>query len=1130
MADINMDEINIEIESASTEATQGIQSLVATLTSLNNILNTTAQSANKFTQNISNLVSSTKKMKNIDSSSFNIFDKIKEKFSNFKLPKLNLSSEIEKEVNKVKVPKINIFDKIKEKFSNFKMPKFENPFKNFKMPTFKNPFKNIKRDEQDSGESAKDVANKFEKLQSVIGKVSNRLKEMVQKLTQFKLARTGLKAFNVMFGDLGGKVANAGSQFNRFIKNLSKYTFALYGIRSAFYAVRNTSNEFLSSQDKVAKQLNANISYLKYSVGSMFAPIIEYLTNLMYKILQIIQYIVYYFTKINIFAGKSASSYAAMENSSKGTTKELQKQLQSFDELNNINLEKNDSSGSSGSAIPTPTIDLSKIDNNIAAAFGDITNWGKALAEKINNALYSIKWDIIISGAQKAAESLANIFNDFTYWLDWEEVGNALAQGINTAITFVDTFYQNYSWTTLGTNLAKGLNNAFANIQWDKLGRTLTDRFKATVLTLEAFVTEFKWIDFGKDIGNMLLSGFRNIPWDSLANTINTGITGIFDSIDSFLDSIPWDEVGQTIGKCLNDINWGEIIKRLFTTIGKIGKALVTTLWNTIFSGNETQILAALIGSFIALKSAIKGISIITKVADGFSKFTKAGEGVSKVTTLMLGLGKGITGVGAILGGTTLGITNFVSMWKNGVTAIKAVLAVLGVAIAAVGAVILGVSAPVAAVVAAVTVAVGAVALLTKAFVSNKAAIKDTEQAQEDYNNAVQESAEATQTYEDAIDTLTSAQDSLKQAEDETGLSGQALYEQVENGTLTYANMTAQQREVYKAYKKVKDAQDEATEATNKMTEAKKKEVTEGLENQLSLAKESGNYDEYKKAVVDAYQKGEISADEAREYIERAMSKMSKSSAQTFGEDLPEDVKNGLNPDEYKSPAQKFGSWFKGIWEGLKNFVGNWWNNYVKVWFTWAKWQELINNIKERFKERFRQFIFGLNFLQEWFDRYVRPWFSWSTWWNAARDAVRGIQDSFSNMNIRLKLPHFYWTSQPASGWISRTLEALNLPSSLPKLNVSWYANGGFPDEGELFVSREAGPEYVGTIGNKTAVANNDQITTSIYQAAYQAMSQALNENADSDQPINVYVGNEKLYSGYANYQSQASNQYGVVV
>ena len=42
------------------------------------------------------------------------------------------------------------------------------------------------------------------------------------------------------------------------------------------------------------------------------------------------------------------------------------------------------------------------------------------------------------------------------------------------------------------------------------------------------------------------------------------------------------------------------------------------------------------------------------------------------------------------------------------------------------------------------------------------------------------------------------------------------------------------------------------------------------------------------------------------------------------------------------------------------------------------------------------------------------------------------------------------------------------------------FADGGWPDTGSLFIAREAGPEMVGTIGGRTAVANNDQIVTAV--------------------------------------------------
>ena len=50
-------------------------------------------------------------------------------------------------------------------------------------------------------------------------------------------------------------------------------------------------------------------------------------------------------------------------------------------------------------------------------------------------------------------------------------------------------------------------------------------------------------------------------------------------------------------------------------------------------------------------------------------------------------------------------------------------------------------------------------------------------------------------------------------------------------------------------------------------------------------------------------------------------------------------------------------------------------------------------------------------------------------------------------------------------------------------------ASGGFINTGELFVAREAGPEMVGQIGNRTAVANNDQIVQGIASGVAQAQS-----------------------------------------
>ena len=52
--------------------------------------------------------------------------------------------------------------------------------------------------------------------------------------------------------------------------------------------------------------------------------------------------------------------------------------------------------------------------------------------------------------------------------------------------------------------------------------------------------------------------------------------------------------------------------------------------------------------------------------------------------------------------------------------------------------------------------------------------------------------------------------------------------------------------------------------------------------------------------------------------------------------------------------------------------------------------------------------------------------------------------------------------------------------ASLPGMNIPAYASGGFVPRGDLFLANESSPEFVGSIGNRTAVANNNQIVQGI--------------------------------------------------
>lgn len=133
-----------------------------------------------------------------------------------------------------------------------------------------------------------------------------------------------------------------------------------------------------------------------------------------------------------------------------------------------------------------------------------------------------------------------------------------------------------------------------------------------------------------------------------------------------------------------------------------------------------------------------------------------------------------------------------------------------------------------------------------------------------------------------------------------------------------------------------------------------------------------------------------------------------------------------------------------------------------------------------------------------------------------------------SSVSVAVSLAKSGWSS--ISSWIGSLTATLKI--KLPKIGVNWdsievlgatikypkgfytYAKGGFPDFGQMFIAREAGPELVGTIGNRNAVVNNDQIVESVSTGVYQAVLAALGSNSDEggDTQIVINLDGEKIY------------------
>lgn len=117
--------------------------------------------------------------------------------------------------------------------------------------------------------------------------------------------------------------------------------------------------------------------------------------------------------------------------------------------------------------------------------------------------------------------------------------------------------------------------------------------------------------------------------------------------------------------------------------------------------------------------------------------------------------------------------------------------------------------------------------------------------------------------------------------------------------------------------------------------------------------------------------------------------------------------------------------------------------------------------------------------------------------YKTGKNAIQNFADGFAS--VKIKLPHISTT------WNKH--EFGNLSFSTPSFSLNWYAKGGFPNTGEMFVARENGPEMVGRIGNKNAVANNNQIVDAIRAGVFEAMVNALESfSSDKNQSTDVHI------------------------
>ena len=167
--------------------------------------------------------------------------------------------------------------------------------------------------------------------------------------------------------------------------------------------------------------------------------------------------------------------------------------------------------------------------------------------------------------------------------------------------------------------------------------------------------------------------------------------------------------------------------------------------------------------------------------------------------------------------------------------------------------------------------------------------------------------------------------------------------------------------------------------------------------------------------------------------------------------------------------------------------------------------------------------------IKDFYNQHIKKYFTKEWWQTKVDDAapswdwiISGFRDF--GKEVASIITGLFQPLADLCAWIDSALQGFGLLNEVnsPSYNVwedpdmwsSNFATGGFPTEGQLFIANEgSAPEMVGTMGGRTAVANNDQIVEGIRQGVYDAVM-AANSNGGNNTSFKLYLDSREIKYG----------------
>ena len=379
-----------------------------------------------------------------------------------------------------------------------------------------------------------------QKLEAQYSRLSKQLSKLNKKQIEFNQEQANMGKLDLSGVQAG--IDNVNKGLTKTVKKVTKWGLAIFGVRSAYMAVRSAMGTISQYED----DMKNNIDYIKYALAYTLKPIVEWILNAVVKLLQYVNYIAKAWTGKNLF--KTADAFKNAQKGAKDLNKELQKTTASFDEMNVLQGTK---SSSGGADIIAPNIDLTGMR-------GEVPQWLKWIVDNkdlilsvfagVNAGL--LAWKLGLKGIQSLGIGLAiagviyGIQSIIKYLQDpsFENFGKIIT-GIGIAVAGVAIIFG--AWPiAVGGAISAIVGLIISN--WEKIKefmlnicKWLEDNFVLVGKTISDVIKNSLNLFEGLFIGvKQILDGIIRIFKGDFKNGINSAMKGIGNIIISVLNTV----------------------------------------------------------------------------------------------------------------------------------------------------------------------------------------------------------------------------------------------------------------------------------------------------------------------------------------------------------------------------------------------------------------------------------------------------------------------------------------------------------------------------------------------------------------------------------------------------------------